>query len=230
MRNLISLIILLILKQLAFSQDTLPKISVNNISNKILISWTNPFTSLTTINIQRSFDSTKNFSTIGSVLDVKNKKNGFVDAQTSASKMFYRVFISFEGGTYMFSDSYRPVIETTGFLPDVKNSNQTVVNTWFVPSKRIYTGRDNNVIISLAEAMEKKYVVKFFEETGTLLFELKKIAEPWIILDKVNFVHAGMFNFQIYEDGNLIESYKLYIPKEGKPVPGSSEQGKQNSK
>src|SRR5690349_4117880 len=80
------------------AQDTLPKISVSNISDHILISWTNPFTTLTTINIQRSFDSTKNFTTIGSVLDVANKRNGFIDSKPLALNMYYRIFLSFEGG------------------------------------------------------------------------------------------------------------------------------------
>ncbi len=230
MRNFISVAFFFLFQQFCFSQDTLPKISVSNISNKVLITWTNPFTSLTTINIQRSYDSTKNFSTIGSVLDVANKKNGFVDANFSAPKMFYRVFISFEGGTYMFSNSYKPIIDTAGYLPVLKNSNQTVVNTWFVPSKTVFTGKDNNVIILLPLAEEKKYSIKFFEENGTPVFELKKIPETFLTLDKVNFHHAGIFNFDLYEAGNLIERYRLYIPKDGKPLPGGVEQGRQNAK
>src|SRR5687768_17330490 len=139
----------------SFAQDTLPKITVTDISNRVLISWTNPFINLTTINIQRSRDSLKNFTTIGSVLDVKNKKNGFVDNRPAIPHMYYRLFISFEGGTYEFTRSYRPVIDTTAVIPfDFK---QNVVNTWFVPSKWVYTGRDNNVIISLPDAARKKY-------------------------------------------------------------------------
>src|SRR5688572_8537933 len=104
MRIIIIFLILLICNNhILFGQDTLPKLSVSNISNSILISWTNPFTYLTTINIQRSFDSTKNFTTIGSILDVKNKQNGFVDSKPKSTNMFYRVFLSFEGGSYMFT-------------------------------------------------------------------------------------------------------------------------------
>src|ERR1700733_3069488 len=91
MRLFIFFVILGACNQL-MAQDTLPRLSVSNISNHVIISWTNTYTSLTTINIQRSFDSTKNFTTIGSVLDVKNKKNGFVDSKPPSVKMFYRVF------------------------------------------------------------------------------------------------------------------------------------------
>ena len=102
----------LIVQRISFAQDTLPNISVTQISNKVLISWTNPYTSLTTINIQRSYDSLKNFTTIGSVLNVKAKSNGFVDSKEFKPPQYYRVFISFEGGTYIFTKSHRPGIDT----------------------------------------------------------------------------------------------------------------------
>lgn len=209
----------LFLSEHLYSQDTLPKISVSNISNHILISWTNPYVTLTTINIQRSFDSTKNFTTIGSVLDVTNKRNGFIDAKPLAPNMFYRIFLSFEGGTYLFTSSSRPVKDTTKALPDISDFQQSAVNTWFVPSRLIYTGKDNNVIIALPEAPKKKYIIKFFEQDGSFLFELNKITEPYLTLDKVNFIHAGIFDFEIYENGVLIEKHKVYVPKDGKPIP-----------
>ncbi len=182
----------------------------------ILISWVNPYTSLTTINIQRSFDSTKNFKTIGTILDVKNKRNGYVDTRPPSSKMFYRVFISFEGGTYIFTKSYKPVIDIFSPLPDIKGLEQITVIPWFVPSSRVYTGKDNNVIISLPEAREKKYTLKFYEENGTPLFVIDKIPEPYLTLEKVDFLHSGIFKFELFEDGLLIEKDKVYIPKDPK--------------
>lgn len=222
---LIFFLVLFICQKLS-AQDTLPKLSVSNISDHILISWTNPYYTLTAINIQRSFDSTKNFSTIGSVLDVKNKNNGFIDAKPLSTNMFYRVFLSFEGGTYIFSKSLRPARDTLRNLPDIKEFQQSIVNTWFVQSKLIYTGKENNIIIALPDAAKKKYVVKFFEEGGTFLFELDKISEPYLTLEKVNFLHSGIFNFEIYENGTLIEKHKVYVPKDGRPAPNINELGK----
>ncbi len=223
-RLLIIMFVLVNPTKVLLAQDTLPKLSVVSSSNHNVISWTNPYTSLTTINIQRSFDSLKNFKTIGSVLDVKNKTNGFVDARPSSGIQYYRLFLSFEGGTYIFSSSYRPSIDTSNYVP--KEFQSAIVNTWFEPSKFVYTGRENNVIISLPLAAKKKYQVKFFEENGTFLFELSKISEPYLTVDKVDFVHAGLFNFELYEDGVLIEKHKFYIPKDSKPVPSLNEQGK----
>jgi len=216
MRVIIILFIFLICNNSAFAQDTLPKLTVTNISNNILVSWTNPFMYLTNINIQRSLDSTKNFVTIASILDVKNKQNGFVDLKPKSTNMFYRVFLSFEGGTYIFTRSYRPVIDTLKTLPEIKPLQQAEIMTWFVPSSRIFTGKDHNVIISLPDAANKNYAVKFFEENGAPVFEIRKILEPFLTLEKVNFLHAGMFNFELFEEGKLIERHKVYIPKDVK--------------
>ena len=108
MRKLVFILFFfLILQKISFAQDTLPKVSVTQISNKVLISWTNPYTSLTTINIQRSYDSLKNFTTIGSVMNINAKSNGFVDAKEFLPPQYYRLFVSFEGGTYIFTQSLK---------------------------------------------------------------------------------------------------------------------------
>jgi hypothetical protein len=212
--------------QKLFAQDTLPRLSVTNISNNILISWTNPYVTLTAINIQRSYDSSKNFSTIGSVLDVANKKNGLLDAKPFSFTMYYRLFLTFEGGTYIFTKPFRPIKDTSKTLTSIKDFEKTMVNTWFIPSRLVYTGKDNNVIISLPDAYKKKYSIKFFEENGTLVFELNKISEPYLTLEKVNFLHAGIFDFELFENSVLLEKHKVYVPKDGKPVPNGIEQGK----
>jgi len=109
---LLSIIIVAAFAGTCFGQDTLPRISVKNISNQIIISWTNNYgAKIANINIQRSSDSIKNFTTIGTVLNPLNKENGYVDGKAPNPNMFYRVFVAFEGGTYIFSRSHRPVIE-----------------------------------------------------------------------------------------------------------------------
>jgi hypothetical protein len=204
----------------------------------VLVSWTNPFTTVTTINIQRSVNSLKNFTTIGSILDVKNKQNGYADANPKSLKMFYRVFIAFEGGNYIFSRSYRPVkdsIKAEGIKipegldkPNVTLPPLPVIKPSYVPSRYVYTGKDNNVIIALKDAATRKYQVKFFNESRVPLFEINKISEPYLTIEKVNFLHAGMFRFEIYEDGILMEEYWLYIQKDGKFTNSQTEINRNN--
>lgn len=155
---------------------------------------------------------------------MKAPSNGFVDTKQFMPAQYYRLFISFEGGTYIFTESHKPAIDTQAAMPQL-SENFKDVKTWFIPSKQIYTGRDNNVIMALPDANKKKYSVKFFEDDGTFLFEIKTIGEPYLTVDKVNFVHSGLFRFELYADGVLAEKHKVYIPKDGKPIPPLDVQG-----
>jgi hypothetical protein len=262
----------------AFCQDSLPNISVKNISNQIVISWRNNYgAKISNINIQRSNDSLKNFTTIGTVLNPLNKENGYVDRRAASSNMFYRVFVAFEGGTYFFSRSHKPVIELpvepakdttqkTAFdftlrptlvdtitsvnqaISDNSASETTIANNkvagktvipppvlsipedliparkfppkpkapaGFVPSKFIFVNRENNLIINLQDVDKEHFSLKFFDEKNKPVFEIKKISEPYLTVEKVNFLHTGWFYYQLYNDEVLLEKYKFYIGKDG---------------
>src|SRR5436190_14286470 len=93
-----------------YAQKILPSITVKNFGGKIVVSWQNAFTTpVSNILIQRSYDSLKNYSTIGTVLNPQNKENGYTDVNPPYTKMYYRVSIVFEGGAYMISLPERPV-------------------------------------------------------------------------------------------------------------------------
>ncbi|MFT3911276.1 MAG: hypothetical protein QM737_17780 [Ferruginibacter sp.] len=218
----------------AHAQKILPGITVKNFGGKIVVSWQNAFTTpVTNIFIQRSYDSLKNYTTIGTVLNPQNRENGYSDVNPPYTKMYYRVSVSFEGGNYLVSLPERPVKE----IPVVSNPDNTTKNDeaerypWLsgtgrdslvliapkkeneivYPSERIFTSKDNNIIIHLPDAGTKKYSAKFFNESDSLLFELTKLNDEYLILEKVNFVHAGWFHFEIYESGKLIEKNKFQI-------------------
>jgi hypothetical protein len=84
----------------------------------------------------------------------------------------------------------------------------------YKPSKFVYTEKDGNIAIVLPEAGIKKYAVKFFDEEQNPLFEIKEVKEPAVTLDKTNFMRAGWFRFELYEDGKLKEKHKFFIPKD----------------
>lgn len=84
----------------------------------------------------------------------------------------------------------------------------------YKPSRYVYTERDGNVAIALPEAGEKDYLVKFFEDNNDPLFEVKSVKEKYLLLEKANFLHAGWFKFELYEDGKLKEKQKFFIPKD----------------
>ncbi|MEO5590958.1 MAG: hypothetical protein ABIR15_07000 [Chitinophagaceae bacterium] len=100
------------------------------------------------------------------------------------------------------------------------NTADTIVIKPFVPkevykpSKYVFTEKDGNVKISLPLAEEKKYTIKFFDEFNIPVFEIKQIKDSLLTLDKSNFIHAGWFKFELYEDGQLKEKSKLFVPKD----------------
>jgi hypothetical protein len=244
------------------AQETLPNITVKNQNGVIIVSWKNEYPlPVKTINIQRSFDSLKNYSTIGSVLNPQNRENGFADAKPPYNKMYYRVFISFDGGAYQFSEPVRPVKDVPADIAQpetdsaeyntrlARDSAAIAVNNRLrnernkiepkttlpviptspiitYPSRRIYTGKDNNIIINLPDAATKKYQVKFFDENEMPLFDINKIPDSYLIIEKVNFIRSGWYNFELYENGKIIEKNKFFVPKDGKQVPSKTEQGK----
>lgn len=85
----------------------------------------------------------------------------------------------------------------------------------FAPSMYVFTHRDGYVKIVLpAEEKPEKYSIKFFEDDGSFLFELKEIKERSFKIDKPSFYHAGWFRFELYEDGKLLEKHKFYLEKD----------------
>ena len=211
--SLICILILLFFIE-GLAQDSLPKIKVINVNTSVLITWNNPFTTLTNISVQRSIDSTKYFQTIGEVLNVRNTKDGYVDQNPPAINMYYRLFLSFEGGAYLFTPSYRPGRSSEALI--LPNYNRQEVLASFKPSKYIYPGRDNAIVIFLPDAAEKKYSIKFYEQDGSFLFEVPHVKEPHLILEKVNFMHSGVFNYELFKEGVLLEKYKVFVAKDPK--------------
>ena len=232
----------------AFAQDTLPVFKVVDADGKIIVSWKNNYSlPIASLSIQRSFDSLKNYTTIGSVLNPNIVENGFSDNQAPYNKMYYRIFVGFEGGTYVITQPKRPV----KLPPLPQNPEDSVALTlkrfpWQAdplldssgirpgtviipgkkeisyPSKRIFTNNSQLVVIHLPDAVIKNYRALFFDEKGKKIFELTKLREEYLILEKMYFMKSGWFNFELYENGELVEKNKILILKDGKINNGDS--------
>jgi hypothetical protein len=103
------LLISLLLSTNLKAQDTLPRFSATARGpGKILISWHNKYPVVTQISIQRSTDSLKYFTTLLTVPDPKLPENGAVDSKAPHPNFYYRLFIVFDNGQYLFTPSHRP--------------------------------------------------------------------------------------------------------------------------
>jgi hypothetical protein len=208
----------------SYAQNTLPDISVKSINGKVIISWKNNYgEEVSNLNIQRSTDSLKNFATFTSVLNPSSDENGVVDPKPLNGKMYYRVFVAFQGGSYLFSKSYRPVPDTSemvpfmSLLPAIDSTERPNKKTSAIKKPRaIYTGKDNNVIINLPDALTHKYSIKFYNDTDKQIFKIDKITNIYLILDKANFIHSGWFHYQLYDADLPMENNTFFIPKDFK--------------
>jgi len=100
------------------------------------------------------------------------------------------------------------------------NTPDTIVIKTYVPrevykpSRLVYTEKDGNVRIVLPDALSKNYNIKFFDINSLPIFEIKRVKEPMLILEKTNFLQAGWYKFELYQDGVLKEKNKFNIPKD----------------
>lgn len=219
----------------------LPNFSALIKTGKIQLDWLSGFSNVKEIGIQRSLDSVLNFYTIGYASEPASMRNAYLDNKPLPGSNYYRLFILMKSGRYFFSNVVLAVADSTINASDkltapdvgpppvaggVQKAPQTNASrpplatvtpkveekpVW-KPSNYIYTTADGNVNIKLPDAATKQYMIKFFEPNGTFLFDIPKITEPSLILEKAIFLHAGWFAFELYEGGNLKEKWTLFIP------------------
>ncbi|MBS1920364.1 MAG: hypothetical protein JST17_08930 [Bacteroidetes bacterium] len=232
------------------AQDTLPDFSAKSVgNNRVIIGWNNTFSVIKQISIQRSFDSLIGFKTILTVTDPTAPQNGYLDSKATNDHMFYRLYILLDKGNFLFSDSKKPVADTSSrkklAIPRLESAADTIawlkqmgledgvlningkdssymVNQLqagknkpdvFVASKYVSTYKNGYVHVNLPDD-SKQYSIKFYDDSGVFLFELKDIKEKKFSIDKANFYHAGWFSFELYGDDKLIEKYKFYLQKD----------------
>ncbi|MEI6946574.1 hypothetical protein V9K67_05180 [Paraflavisolibacter sp. H34] len=211
--------------------------------NRIIIGWVNPFENVSQISIQQAFDSAGAYKTILTVADPNAVQNGVAYTKAPNDRMFYRLFVVLARGSYIFTVSKRPVKDTLQQAADQPlkqlgdTSNKTAAKAFeglvnppkdsggkkpdpvappkpqYVPSVYVYTNNEGMVTIKLPDAERKRYHIKFFEDDGSFLFELKSLRNSPLTLDKGNFYHAGWFTFELYVDDKLVEKNKFFINK-----------------
>jgi hypothetical protein len=219
----------------------LPAFSALIKTGKIQLDFISGFRDVDQIGVQRSLDSVQYFYTIGYVANPNDYKNSYSDNKPLPGSNYYRLLITFKSGKYLYTKIMLAVPDSTidagqklqladvkeqmiaatakqnaaGGTPTVaetKEAEKKVEKIVWHPSNYVYTTADGNINIKLPDATDKKYTVKFFEPDGSFLFEIKEVKEPFLILEKAIFLHAGWFNFEITESGKSYEKWNLFIP------------------
>jgi len=188
------------------AQALLPNITVVSRNGKNYLSWTSGYNGVRQIGVQRSQDSLFNYATIGHAGNPDKKVNSFVDAHPRPGKNFYRLFVLLSNNSYFFTNPTSLSLEPATLEGPPSSTPQA-----FSPSVFVYTNADGNVSISLANVGSKKYSIRFFDAEDHFLFEIAEVHKPLLILDKTNFMRAGWYHYELYEDGKVKEKWKFYI-------------------
>ncbi|MDB5230130.1 MAG: hypothetical protein JWN76_935 [Chitinophagaceae bacterium] len=78
----------------------------------------------------------------------------------------------------------------------------------------VYINKDGYLNIQLPLAKDRHYKVIIYDADGSELFQIKNIKEPFLTLDKANFMHAGWFFFELFDDDKLKEKNKFYLQRD----------------
>jgi len=83
----------------------------------------------------------------------------------------------------------------------------------FPLSDYIHREKNGDLVISIAGVLSNNYRVRFFEG-NVFLFEVRRIRDPLLIIEKFNFQHAGQFQYELYRENVLIERNTFFIRRE----------------
>lgn len=102
-------------------------VNVSAANNKVKVEWINPYgDSVVQLNIQRSWDSVKNFRTVFVPLSPELPQNGYVDDVPGNTSMYYRAFYVLGNGSFFFTKA-KKVTSGLDFTDEIsqKEANDT---------------------------------------------------------------------------------------------------------
>lgn len=75
--------------------------------------------------------------------------------------------------------------------------------------------RNGDIVISVPRDKPGKYRIRFYDQDKLLLFEVRQIRDPLLIVEKYNFRRAGVFQYEVYRDNELVERNSFRIDRTG---------------
>jgi hypothetical protein len=199
MKKRILFFLFVFLSTFIYAQESLPKITVSSFNGKVVVSWLNDYEkTVTDIFIQRSFDSVRNFTTIGSVLIPRNKENGYPDNNPPYDHMYYRVSIVFEDGSYALGSAIKP----SRFIADLAEMN--VIDTMAKKSNGSIIGLD------LSGINNDDYNHFSLEENKKNMQPINAEAQLKNTASLVSMNRFNQLNFQIPDTGMHVYLMKIF--------------------
>ena len=91
------------------------------------------------------------------------------------------------------------------------SSPQTQVNKNNPPM--VFTDKKGYVNLHLPQSIYFKYQVRFFDQPNQLLFSIQSPKEDKLVLEKSNFVRSGWFEYEVWQNDDLKEKGRIFLPK-----------------
>jgi hypothetical protein len=212
-----------------FGQATLPDFTLKNTDGKISVFWLNSYKRpVKGISVQRSYDSTKNFFSIASILNPQNSVNGFTDSMPPYNKMFYRLFIGFDTGVYLLTPSKRPEINTViDYTKLIQEINALYEKNIQLQEEKVRLQKE--LEIARAAKTKNKPTTKNTKTTGKkpvitevsdeIVNQVITYPSKRIFTDRENNVVTKLFNVKVnkYVIRFLTEDYKLLFEIKNPP-------------
>lgn len=197
------------------AQTALPDFKVENIGkNRYRITWNNPHgNNCVQINVQRSYDSLKNFRTIFAPISPELPQNGFVDAEGSSPLAYYRIFYVLDQGAYFFTASKHPSInQDTGLniMPEVKPRITPEVFITVIEKDSVFARFQDFEYRKFRDSINKKTRdTLFYQNAETILLKRFDSSTIWLPSPFVFTNRDGYVNIKLDGAGN--KKYRLIV-------------------
>jgi len=206
------------------AQPDLPNVAQLSRNGVNVLSWINPYNLNTKeVWVERSQIMDTGYVKIGKVDDIQTSTQYYIDNKPLQGDNYYRVVVVFKAGQewrsnevlivnnftlpegqIISNDSLKHLVKDLGVVTDlpVQQPNYTV-------SPYVYINPYNgNVNIELEDALEEWYTIKFYDDKNKELFEIPRVNDVFVILDKRNFQQYGVYKFKITKnDASFAEGY-----------------------
>lgn len=107
------------------------------------------------------------------------------------------------------SANYALYIRHSAWSPELRDSVRAPA-----PSGFVHRAANGDLVITVPMTASGRYKIRFFDQRNLLLFEIRQIRDPLLIVEKYNFEHAGRFQYELYRDSTLVERSGFSIQRE----------------